>query len=78
MRDYGRIDGTKLCASASVFINTNVSMQGDSQMRYSDGLNNRENNMASNMVASRVLTMRLLEANVKVGEIPCSGTKGGS
>lgn len=46
-------------------------------MGYANGFNDGEDDMASNVIAGGIVSVRFLEANVEIGKVTCSRAKGG-
>lgn len=71
-----RIDGGQLGGGPGVFEYADEAMQGDRQMCDANGLDNGQDDGAGDMVAGRVLAMRLVRSDMKVGEVAGSRAKG--
>lgn len=69
MRYYGGVDRAKLCAGASMLVDANESVQSDGQVRDANRLNDVEDDMALDMVASGILAVRFVKANMEIGKI---------
>lgn len=65
-------------ADGGALVHANVAMQGNSKMGYADGLDYGQDYSAIDMVASRVLAVGVVGADVEVGEVTRTRSAGQS
>lgn len=71
-----RIDGGQLGGGPGVFEDADEAMQGDRQMGDANGFDDGQDDGAGDMVAGRVLAVRLVGSDMEVGEVAGSRVKG--
>lgn len=71
----GRIDGSQLGGGPGIFEDANETVQGDREMCDANRFDDGQDDGASDMVTSRVLTMRFVWSNMEVGKVAGSRAK---